>query len=48
MEILILLQSGFSVGVFAEFEARENFAVMPQLLYTNVDEANFIQLPVFK
>tara|TARA_R110001583_G_scaffold77623_4_gene211246 strand:+ start:37972 stop:38484 length:513 start_codon:yes stop_codon:yes gene_type:complete len=39
-------ESGFAVGLFAEFELSETIDLAPELLYTSVDETSILQLPI--
>ena len=39
-------ESGFAVGLFAEFELSETIDLVPELLYTSVDETGFLQMPI--
>lgn len=39
-------QSGFAVGLLAEFELSEGVDLVPELLYTNVDDTSFLQMPI--
>jgi opacity protein-like surface antigen len=39
-------ESGFHVGFFGDFNVSENFNIQPQIMYTNIQEVNLLQIPV--
>ncbi len=39
-------ESGFFVGLVADFTVSDQFHVQPSALYTNVDDTSFLQIPV--
>jgi len=39
-------ESGFFVGVVADFTVSDQFHVTPSALYTNIDDTGFLQIPV--
>lgn len=39
-------ESGFYVGAFAEISISDVFSVQPELLYANIKDSGFIQIPI--
>lgn len=39
-------ESGFFVGLVADFTISDQFHVQPSALYTNIDDSSFLQIPV--
>ncbi len=39
-------ESGFHIGFFGDFNVSENFNIQPQIMYTNIEEVNLLQVPV--
>ncbi|GEQ86548.1 hypothetical protein ULMS_20560 [Patiriisocius marinistellae] len=39
-------ETGFYAGVLVEFELTKRFRVQPEVLYVNIDDSNFLQIPL--